>query len=217
MAPGRHLQCTALLNITMHSLQLITKHWIIICKTLSKYKYESKFSVTPRWSKQVSENAQFLDPGKNPAFGCCCSFNCPQTVGARRLSTAVKTIHGLLKAQWSFQLPHYIEMTGSNCHLPMCFAILQWTQVHKLIFCSSEFASVLLATTYLPILPMCESAICNVIFLQQSVFAICCCTRHLQQTCCCAACTPHSLVSFSHFLICVWFSHLSITSAFNSN
>ena len=118
----------------------------------------------------MSENAQFLDPGKNPAFGCCCSFNCPQTVGARRLSTAVKTIHGLLKAQWSFQLPHYIEMTGSSCLLANVFChFAMYSNVHKLIFCSSEVASVLLAATYLPILPMCESAICNVIFLQQSV------------------------------------------------
>ena len=127
--------------------------------------------------------------------------------GTQTVSTAVKTIHGQLKAQWSFQLPHYIEILLANvfCH----FAV--YSNVHKLSFCSSEVASVLLAATYLPILPMCESAICNVIFLQQSVFAICCCTRHLQQTCCCAACTPHSLVSArTLFLI------LSSVSVFSS-
>ena len=133
-------------------------------------------------------------------------------------AAAVLIVHRQLgHADFQLQLKHsschiILKWPDPTAYLPMCFAILQWTQVHKLIFCSSEFASVLLATTYLPILPMCELAICNVIFLQQSVFAICCCARHLQQTCCCLhPSLPSIFFSFSH--LCLVFSsqhHISI-------
>ena len=56
----------------------------IVCCCKNMNSSSSDFVSRPRWIKQVSQNPEFLD-GNFFAFGCNCSLNRPQTVGAHRL------------------------------------------------------------------------------------------------------------------------------------